>query len=472
MSLEDEVRLLEMLGPRLTGSVAHRALVEDVAAKLTGMGLAVRRDTRRFTRWEVPGDAGRVRLEVAGRELRVASAYPYSGTTGPAGISRPLRHLAGIRPDWKRARNAIAVIEVPHVAVCSDILFGSWGEGPDLPPLLHPVLSASLFGPSLKAARKAGVSGVIAVWKGMSAENARGQYVPFTLPDQNIPALWVAGDAGEHVVRAARSGAQATLVLDAELTPGCETDTIWAVAEGETRDETILVITHSDGTNAVEENGHIALLALAEVTVRRRPRRTVVFVMTTGHLRIPAMTGKGQATTAWMAAHPELWAGAPGQARAVAGLAMEHLGAREHRDDPHTGTCQDTGRLEPELLYATTRELREIVAAEWSGATPGAVQIAAPGPLIHFGEGEPLYDQGIPGVALVTSPQYLLAERTGDLVDLGAMHRQIDSFQRLLHRFDTLPPTGFGTIRKPSKARKAAAAIRVLKAVLTAKRRQ
>src|SRR5262249_8677643 len=156
--------------------------------------------------------------------------------------------------------------------------------------------------------------------------------------------VWVAGEAGDRVLDAARAGAEAHLVLDASLTPGCETDTVWAVSDGENNDETILVVTHSDGTNAVEENGHIGLLELACDAARRKHRRRIVFIFTTAHLRIPAVTPHGQATTAWLEAHPELWAGGSGQAKAVAGLAIEHLGAREYADQG--GTYGPTGRAE------------------------------------------------------------------------------------------------------------------------------
>ena len=60
----------------------------------------------------------------------------------------------------------------------------------------HPVLAATVFGPDLAAAKAAGAIGVVAVWKGLKAAQAKDQYVPFTLPYQDIPALWVACDEG------------------------------------------------------------------------------------------------------------------------------------------------------------------------------------------------------------------------------------------------------------------------------------
>ncbi|HEY4992949.1 MAG TPA: hypothetical protein VII33_12785 [Nakamurella sp.] len=145
--------------------------------------------------------------------------------------------------------------------------------------------------------------------------------------------VWVAERDGQDLIDAARTGAEAHLVLDASVTPFSESDTVWAVSEGASTEETILVVTHSDGTNSVEENGHIGPLELARQATAPRHRRTMVFVATTGHLRIPAVSQHGQATSACFDANADLWAGRPGQARAVAGLVIEHLGARHNVKD-------------------------------------------------------------------------------------------------------------------------------------------
>src|SRR5205085_2685236 len=134
--------------------------------------------------------------------------------------------------------------------------------------------------------------------------------------------------AGERVLSAARAGRMAQLLLDASLTDG-EMETVWAVSRGKAGNKTILVVTHSDGSNAVEENGHIGLLELARDAVRRPHRRNIVYVLTAGHLRIPAVSTHGQATSAWFEKHRDQWVGGAGNSRAVAGLVIEHLGARK-----------------------------------------------------------------------------------------------------------------------------------------------
>ncbi len=123
----------------------------------------------------------------------------------------------------------------------------------------NPLIASTLAGLGLARARKAGVSAVIFVWRNISDDNARGQYLPFTLGYQGVPAIFVSGTAGDTVLAAASEGEQASVVLDYQLAPNTTTRTIWTVIEGTSRpDETVLVVTHTDGVNVIEENGHIA----------------------------------------------------------------------------------------------------------------------------------------------------------------------------------------------------------------------
>ncbi|QSE42885.1 hypothetical protein [Rhodococcus erythropolis] len=464
---------LDARGPRLTGSPSHHAVVEEVANELTELGLEVRRDSHTFERWDLPATSDGLRIELPTGPIKVSSAFPYSGLTGPQGISAPLVHVSARRPKWSLAKGAIAVIEVPHIDLPRKLLVSEWGPIANDETLRNPVLSATLLGPKLDKARKAGVLGVIAVWRDIAPDNALGQYLPFTQPYHDIPAVWVAGDEGAKVVAAARSGQLATLVLDATLHPDTRTDTVWAVSPGTSPEETILLITHSDGTNGVEENGHLGMLALARHAVAQPHRRSYVFVLTTGHLRIPAVSKHGQATSTWLEAHPEMWKGEAGQARAVAGVAIEHLGALGDTEDNSTGGYALETTPEPELLYATSREVHDIVAPLWRDIGAGDRRIVAPGAVIHFGEGEPLFERKIPAVALVTAPQYLLALRDADTVthvDLDAMVKQVESFRDLLDAFDATDTAAFGPVVSRSVFAKFSALLQLMQILSKAKK--
>ncbi len=473
---DEQLRYLYSLGHRPTGSDNHAALVDRVAADLARLGLEVHRDTHRLERWGVTPD--RLALAVGGLRLTISSAWPYSGETGPEGITAPLTFLDGwCRKNWRAGAGHIAVVAVQRRCVPYRLLFSTWtDEAPPKRTVSHPVISAWVSGIDLRKAKDAGVLAVIAVWKGLADRSAAGQYLPFWEPYEGLPAVWVSENEAEALIRAARVRASATLVVDAVRTADVQTDTVWAVSSGTvSRDETVIAVTHTDGTNAVEENGHIGLLALAHEAVTKPHDRTIVFVFTTGHFRLPSITCHGPrpsppslapptpraATSAWLDAHPELWSGQNGGKTAVASVVIEHLGALEYATDPVTGTYGPTGRPEPELLYATTKELAERVREDWRGVASGPVVPAKPGALVHLGEGEPFFKRRIPTVALVTSPEYLAAETDDCIVDVAVLTRQCESFQRLLRYLGTTRTSRekLGIVTPPSKFRKALAGI-------------
>ncbi|EWS81086.1 hypothetical protein BF93_18100 [Brachybacterium phenoliresistens] len=472
---------LDALGPRLTGSPAHEALIDDIVARLRELDLPVHTDEHRFTRWDPPS-ASDIVLEIeaeagadAGapartgpapaRRIPVSAPLHYSGTTPEGGVRGPLRHLGGLLPRWSRARDGIAVLEVDNRSWPMGEVVHVWEGSEPWPRAEHPLLPATLHALGLGAARRAGVRAVVLAWRGIRASGARDQVLPFTLPYQDLPAVFVAGAAADAVVSAARERRRAHLALPAALHPDTPTRTVWSAVEGSERpQETILLVTHTDGPNSVEENGHLALLEIAASLQRTRPRRTVVLVFTTGHLRIPALTEHGQATTRWLADHPRWWKGGHGNRRAVAGLAIEHLGARSMREDGDE--LSPTGASEPELLYATTPQLAALARRTWQGATDRPVRISRPGALIHFGEGEPLFEELIPAVSLVTAPPYLLSARVEDCVDHELLLRQVASSDRLLRALDALDVAEIGEVDRPGAPAKAVSALRVVAGTL------
>lgn len=453
--IDQEVALLNRLKSRVTGAVEHEELIKHIETQLFDSGLDVRSDVLPFTRWAPQGDAGPT-LTVAGRPVPIASAFPYSGTTGPNGVSGHLVPLRGPIPAWSKARGEIAVLEVNNFGLPFAAVIDTWGNDVPWPAVRNPLIAATIAGLGLSRARKAGVKAVILLWRNISDNHARGQYIPFTMDYQGIPVVFVSGEAAATVHERATSREHATLVLNYQIIPDSSTRTIWTTVEGTSRpNETVFVVTHTDGVNIVEENGHIAMVAMARAAAADPPDRTTVFVFTSGHMRIPAVTSKGQATQRFLADHPELWAGGAGQRRAVAGLAVEHLGAREFIDDPDANEFRPTGRVEPELLYATTPELAHLARAEWQAADEGTARVSRPTALVHFGEGEPLLHAGIPAISLVTAPLYLLAELPGDeteLIDKAALQRQVDNFERLYRRITSVRTVDFGHAKKPTKA--------------------
>ncbi|WP_436953708.1 hypothetical protein [Streptomyces sp. SudanB182_2057] len=102
------------------------------------------------------------------------------------------------------------------------------------------------------------------------------------------------------------------------------TATTIATLPGESGD-VILLWTHTDGINAVEENGAVAMLNLMRHFAKVPPaerNRTIVCVLTEGHFG-----GSAMADNWWIDARPDI------AEKAVVALAMEHLGCREWLSD-------------------------------------------------------------------------------------------------------------------------------------------
>ncbi|TWA92064.1 hypothetical protein [Bradyrhizobium stylosanthis] len=356
-TIRAELMYLGSLGARLSGSKPHNQLVEHVKQQWVDFGMRVHEDVLHFDRWsmtaENPNGLG---LVIDGRDVAISSVFPYSGTTGPRGTEKQLHRLRGAIPRCAKARGCIAVLEVRNHEFPFSAVVKTWDRARAWGKTTIPLLPATLAGLGLARARRAGVEAVIFAWRGISSPNARGQNLPFTLPYQSIPAVFVAGEEADFVLDAASRCRQGVLVLDAVIEP---------------------------------------------------PRRSRMLCPPLKHCYGP------------------------------------------------------TGNPEPELLYASNPQLRALVESEWRTAAQ-APRVSAPNALIQFGEGQPLYLKGIPNIALVTVPKYLLSTEQGDYVDITLLDRQVNSFARLLQRIDAMRTNEIGTVKPVTRLAKTAAALRAI----------
>ena len=458
-------------GPRWTGSASHNAFVDTIDAGFSRIGLRVHRDRHVFTRWLARRWALELRRPSGHQQVPVASYYSYSGSTPPGGVEGELVYLGAVPPPslpgnplYLEATAAALSRERDEVdrrllarlqavpggvrgkVVLMDALIPPTSFG-DLYPLVSDLYDpAGTLGPtadykrawtllatlpSLAAFEQAGVAGVVFTLDASWAD-AVGQYAPFIQALQKVPALLVDRETGVRLRRAADGSARARLTLDAEVTKGAHTDTVWTLLPGAT-DELMIVDTHTDGPNAVEENGPLASLALARhfaAQPRSRRRRGLVFTCVTGHF-----AAEVPSTPAWVAAHQDL------VQRAVAGLALEHLGAREWRDDPLRGYHR-TGMPEPTLIFHSQTPILAAGARAVQRADLQRTAFLRPAGATFLGEGAALHESGIPTLGFLPAPGYLLSfahHQHVDKVDVRLMRRQIGWAARLLDRLDTVP---------------------------------
>jgi len=436
---------MNKLGPKYTGNEAHRSFVDFLASNLQSTGLEVTRDSFKFPRWNARRSALTVRPTTgAAFEAPVTSYYPYSGQTPAAGVTGELvaltapatRDFGGAFQPSGDMKGKVAFIEMPVAPPPFAEWYKPYGfytADTRLPSEVSAVWS--IFTPLLTDLKKAGAIGVVLAWTNISDEQAAYQYTPFSRPLQDLPALWVGRDTGARLRKLAGSGARATVTLEADVFQDSPTDTLIATLPGASTDEVIIVNTHTDGPNATEENGGLGILALAKYFSRvpkASRRRSLVFVLTTGHFALaylPSIHG-------FIEKHPDT------VKKAVGALTVEHLGCREWLDDPATKYAA-TGRDELTLAITEFDGTAKVMLDALKDTADRRVAVVKPvppkGPF--FGEGGSLSRAGVPTIGYIPIPSYLIAGPPDGCIDRLSktlMHAQIEAFAKVIHRMDAM----------------------------------
>lgn len=440
-------------GLRLTGSGGQRDFVSFLKQQAQDMGYAVYSDLYSFDRWKALRHSITIRHADSDEAIEVSSAWPYSGETGPLGVTGEVVEVIGKHVNYLHARGKIALVTVSDLGkIPSGIAFNqrnAYPGGTNIPAFYKgPVATSFVNVPFLQVAKAAGVKAVICIWKGMSRGMVKGQYLPFIQEYQGLPALWVCEEEGEKLREAARSKEKVTLVLEAKKEKNASSESFYCVKRGKNPTEAIIVNTHTDGVNCVEENGPIALLAMMDYLKDVELERSVIFVFVTGHFRLPAFKQNDiQATSKWLKNHRDMWDGRGGHIKAVAGVAVEHLGCREWKDVD--GEYTETNPIDIEIVYTGNRVLDEIYYKALEGRTLVRTVTLRGHNILHFGEGQPLMNVGIPQIALVTAPDYLTAvadDHQMDKFSIDLMYEQIQTFVKIVLLLDE---TDAKTLGKP-----------------------
>lgn len=455
--LESEVDYLAKLGSRRTGSPTHNQLIDHIQEQLEALGLEVHTDVLTFEYDDVPLTPGS--LSIDGKDITVSSSLGYSGHTPAEGVDGPLVNLIGPSnpPDWAKAAEGIAVVNMTNTAIKTNAILPVWPGSPEWPEYITgvPCLKANNVIKDLDRARDAGVKGVVYVWENITDGLAAGLYAPFHNLFFDLPGVYVSGEAAQSVVAASDNNTLAKLTLAGKLVADTPTRSIWVVIPGTERpEESILINTHTDGTNVLEENGHIAMLQYARSLVASPPRRATILVFVTAHIHSAPFSDTKRSTTRWMLDNQEVWNGtAPTGTKTVFASCVEHLGAVAWKEDFSDNSYTPTSEPEPEILYAATPELAALLYREWRGAEPNVTRVVNPNEgMDQAGEGLPLLQAGIPEISKVTSPAWLLNEYPEDfdewtLIDIDVLKRQVDGFVRVWREADGMESEAFGVVR-------------------------
>jgi hypothetical protein len=427
-------------GARLPGHPNHVRFVESLEMDFRAAGLDVGPcESYDYRRWD-PLEFG---LEVTTASGTVAipklSYYVRSAPTPAGGVSGPLYYggeITATGPTEPRdiPEGSIVVFDgrLPDMSV-------RWLAAPDFLHLPDEDRDTYLDAPykrlwltppfNLDELLPSGAAGAVIIMD-VSSDMIENNFSPHASHYKPpIPALIVGQDPGKALRAQAKQGLQARLTLQAEWV-NCKVPIITAVLPGKS-DEIIIIDTHTDGQNFIEENGCVAMVQLARhfasLPEDLKLNRTLVFAGWSGH-----MTGELPECAGWLRAHPDI------VARAVTAVTIEHLGAPEWEDIPGKGYAP-TGRNEYMNLATTGGALTDIVKAglqkydlRQHGIQP------APGKTT----GAVFHDSGVPHVGIICGPNYLLGivpDGHMDKLDAELASRQTHMIAELIKQVDKLP---------------------------------
>ena len=371
------------LGARPTGSPAQAHYIDWIRRNLRTMrGVQVSELHYAIRRWTASGARLRVNLGGTWSTLPIADAVPYSAATGSGGASAPLALVPDDEPITAANAAGRIVVRPASAGSVSLSVFGlpiiawnTYDPGRTIKPagtFLGDFIAYNDRVKDLQDAAHAGAKGILFV-KDLPVEQLAGHYEPYEGLMWKVPGAFLGVDQGHTLTNALAAGRTVIGQLDVNAqVRRVVTPSVLATIRGATR-QRVVIESHTDGTNAVEDNGPVAMLAmaryLATVPMRCRPR-TLEFAFATAHFyqRVvsPAVRNGGAEALA------ERLDRDYGAGTVSSVLTLEHLGARDY-EQTSRGSGKPGARLTPNGLRAI----------QFIGVTPSPPLVAAVNSVVH-----------------------------------------------------------------------------------------
>jgi hypothetical protein len=431
---------LDAIGMRATGSAEHERYIDQLHGRLVAAGVShVDFEPVSVERWTTTSWSLEIQDGPDAGSVATASYIAYSGSTPPAGVTGDLVVVdTKVAPKAGSLRGKIVVFDVPT----SDLTYGTmklvayddYDPSHQLDPQAvydRPWAGIAALITFLDALGTSGAAGAVGVID-LPAEGAHGSYYPYDGNIRHVPGVFVDAAAGRRLKSLAAGGTAARLTLPATV-DRVTTRNIVGVIPG-VSDETMILNSHTDGPNAVEDNGPNAIVAMSQY-LSRLPRaalpRTMMIVLTTGHFH----GGIGQIE--FVDAHMETTL-----PKTACALTLEHLGALEWQKDA-SGEMKLTGRPELGVVFVPENKAMvdaSILALQRARAAPAMVlhpyvaNTRSPSGYGWPGEGTQLWTNGrIPTANYITGPTYLLnwGVPTTGKCDIDRMRRETIAFTQM-----------------------------------------
>ena len=429
-------RTLDERGLRATGSPDHAVYVSDLAERLAAVGVQdVRLEPvpmRRWTprRWglELVDDA----TGGADRDVPLVSYVAYSGSTGPAGVTGPLSS--------EPVAGTVGLVDIPVVGMAAGDFDALDWDAPELPahgagwdPAVRydrVWLSQDLMREALARFEEGGAAGLVLVVD-LPEEDIPGAYLLYDGVHRNIPAVFVGREAGRRLRETLKHGAHVRLTLEA-VVEDAVTHNVVGLVPGAS-DELVVLQSHTDGPNGLEDNGPEAIVAMAAHLAGLPPHelpRSVMVLLSTGHFAIEEAWG----LEAFLAAHADDLV-----PRVAAAVSIEHLGALARPEDyagtglistyefgacfatPHRAVI-DVARGAMDRAAVTDSIVLRPFVPHTTGTSPDGTSWP--------GDGCPFWHTaGLPTLNFITGPGYTFnVEPVLRHIDVAALRRQAIAF--------------------------------------------
>ena len=429
-------RILDERGLRATGSPAHEAYVADLAERLAAVGVQdVRLEPVAMRRWTPVRWTLEFADDTSGesdREVPLVSYVAYSGSTGPEGAIGPL--------STEPVTGAVGLVDIPVIGMAAGDFDGLDWDAPKLPshgddwdPTVRydrVWLSQDLMREALARFEDGGAAGLVLVVD-LPEQDIPGAYLLYDGVHRNIPAVFVGREAGERLRETLTQGAHVRLTLEA-VVEDAVTHNIVGLVPGAS-DELVVLQSHTDGPNGLEDNGPEAIVAMAAhfagLSHNDLPR-SVLVLLSTGHFAIEEAWG----LEAFLATHADDLV-----PRIAAAVSIEHLGALARPEDYADGGVIST--YEFGACFATPH--RAIIDVARGAMDRAAVTDSivlrpfvpdttgtSPDGMSWPGDGCPFWHTaGLPTLNFITGPGYTFnVEPVLHHIDVAALRRQAIAF--------------------------------------------
>ncbi len=432
-------------GPRLPGYEEHLEFCDWVEDEFVRAGLALLpTDQIRYRRWR----PGAMSLDVAGTRYTPATSYVRAPGTPAEGVTGPLVLDTG-KPDAgpDPAEGSILLVElnVPTPMTAGFFIamadYWQWRGHTAFEAAAEEFnrFATSGWPASLQSYLDRGARGVVFIVNA-SREETGGNWSPHQARVLQLPAVVVDRDMGAELKQKAAGQPDTTLRLEADW-KDTHVPQITGILPGES-DEVIVINSHTDGQNAFEENGAVALVHLARhfasLQGSQKLKRTLVFIAWPGHMadvrNLPDDPNTLPEQFGWITAHRDIFD------RTIAAITIEHLGATRWTDDPVNG-YHATGDSDFYAIWTTLGAMQELckVALKKSDLQRHALLR----PPIQVTPGVAWHHRGIPHVAGISNPRYLVrVSENGDMdkLDPKLASRQTAFYADVVKRLDGADP--------------------------------